>query len=298
MSSLPAPHAPPHLSLPVTDLPRCQPALLSGVTGGWLQWSAVALAARFGETRTFDLGLASGARASIGDVLLAAASGRSEPYIFDEDALAELDAEYSTDAAALPFPRADGLLEYLSSSHALRPAWRWLLIGPPGAGISVHQDPHATAAWNALLSGRKRWVMLPPATPIGVVLPSQAGAAPGAAGAALPASEATAAAWMANVLPGLRSRAHALGLLEFDQVPGEVLYVPPGWWHAALTTETSVAVTHNFLDTAGFAEALQRLEGAGDVERALAAAWRARAGAAVGGGLSTVATTALTADCG
>jgi len=44
-----------------------------------------------------------------------------------------------------------------------RPDWRWLLIGAKRSGSSLHKDPLSTSAWNSLLQGRKRWVMIHPA---------------------------------------------------------------------------------------------------------------------------------------
>ena len=46
-----------------------------------------------------------------------------------------------------------------------RPAWRWLIAGPARSGSSWHKDPNCTSAWNALITGRKRWLLAPPHAP-------------------------------------------------------------------------------------------------------------------------------------
>lgn len=50
-----------------------------------------------------------------------------------------------------------------------RPDYRWLIAGPARSGSSFHVDPNCTSAWNATVSGKKKWIMFPPGeTPPGV----------------------------------------------------------------------------------------------------------------------------------
>lgn len=349
-----------------------RPCVLRGLTDEWDaargRWSVGALCARF-PGHQWDMGLESGVTTSLPAFVAEAragapADGAPRRYIFDDtfgEALPELLRDF---AVPRIFPtEAQDPLTYLSTVPALRPRYRWLLVGLPGSGFTIHQDPFATSAWNALLEGgAKRWVLLPPSTPLGLVLPSLAGregelagggggaqeqeqeqpaprpapgynpnqpqepppywAAPDSedgasdAGVELPEEEASAAGWFAHVLPGLRRRAAGeyglasdedLGLLDFVQRPGDVVFIPAGWWHVALTLPpeeggagggaggaagsppphthggehraVTVAVTYNYLPAVRLEEALAKLA-ARPGGAASAFRWCARAAAA------------------
>ena len=131
-----------------------------------------------------------------------------------------------------------------------RPPYRWVVIGPPRSGSSVHVDPLATSAWNALISGHKRWALYPPNSgltkqdlkPKGVGLDGES------------------VTWFQRMYPKTRGKewTEQKGFpkpMDCVQKPGEIMYVPDGWWHAVLNLDHTVAVTQNVVTTARFPKA-------------------------------------------
>jgi len=160
------------------------------------------------------------------------------PSWFVADALAPCRGE-GGDEGALPFE------------------WRWLLLGGKGGGTRWHIDPHLTSAWNALTAGgAKRWSLLPPPPP------------GGGSNASAPTLARLAAY---SPLEYAQRRAAAPAALEprplaCVQRPGEMMFVPGGWWHTVLNLEDNVAYTQNLVlpvarDVAASATALRAFLG-------------------------------------
>ena len=123
-----------------------------------------------------------------------------------------------------------------------RPPYRWVVIGPPRSGSSVHVDPLATSAWNALISGRKRWCLFPPTRGLTKAKLKPKGR-----------TRRRTVTWFRKMYP--RARSHAWSgprPMDCVQHPGEIMYVPDGWWHAVLNLDHTVAVTQNVVGSSRF----------------------------------------------
>ncbi|RKO97070.1 hypothetical protein CXG81DRAFT_12627, partial [Caulochytrium protostelioides] len=152
-------------------------------------------------------------------------------YLFDKD------MHHATDVATFPVPAVFSEDWFHVLGPAGRPDFRWLIVGPARAGSTFHIDPNATSAWNAVITGRKRWILFPPGvTPPGVY-PSEDG------------GEVTTPEcivdWWISYLP--IARAQAMPFVEGTCAAGEMIFVPSGWWHAVINLDASVAITQNFV---------------------------------------------------
>lgn len=129
-----------------------------------------------------------------------------------------------------------------------------LLVGCRRSGSYPHVDPTYTAAWNWLLDGVKRWCMFPPHVPREVICGKDAAdvgnnrESDAASSIEAQLTGNGVGYWWREQFPKLRARADELGMVEVLQQPGEIIYVPQGWWHAVINvSEWTVAVTHNLV---------------------------------------------------
>jgi histone arginine demethylase JMJD6 len=121
-----------------------------------------------------------------------------------------------------------------------RPPFRWVLAGPARSGTGMHIDPLYTSAWVTLLQGKKRWMMFPPHTPGESV------------GMAEDIPQLESVHWFLKYYDLVTGSSWAGPKpLEVLQLPGDTVYVPPGWLHVVLNIEQTFTVTHNFASRHG-----------------------------------------------
>merc|ERR1712032_594115 len=107
-----------------------------------------------------------------------------------------------------------------------------------------HIDPLETAAWNTLVSGRKRWVVFPPSEESPqFVYDNEHDELEDMADDDISDS---ASHWMHYRYGRSRSSCQ-LTYYDFIQHPGETVYIPNGWWHNVVNLEFAIALTENFV---------------------------------------------------
>jgi histone arginine demethylase JMJD6 len=155
-------------------------------------------------------------------------------YIFDSTLVEKTTLKHDF---IVPYIFSEDLLKYAGKSR--RPPHQWMCIGGPRSGTSIHVDPLGTSAWNALVCGHKRWAMFPPGSVPEEVLK--------------PKGVNSAARWFDVVWPKtLLDSWEYHKPLHVVQGPGDVIFVPSGWWHVVINLDFTVAVTENFCSTANF----------------------------------------------
>jgi len=138
-----------------------------------------------------------------------------------------------------------------------RPDHRWIIMGPSRSFSNFHIDPNCTHAWNAPIVGRKRWIFYPPGTNPPGVYPS-----PNGDDVVMPISLGE---WfLTHYNDHVKQRNNpdiSKRPLECTACPGDILFVPHGWWHCVLNIDDgmSVALTQNYVSQSNLPDVLRFL---------------------------------------
>ncbi|ETV95614.1 hypothetical protein H310_11044 [Aphanomyces invadans] len=216
------------------------PVILTNVVTKWpalSRWTDAYLAATCKDTPFY----AGGFTMSIAKYTAYARTLRDDQplFIFDKhfaSTVPQLAADYT-----VPAYFHDDLFPLLGETE--RPDYRWLIFGPEGSGSSFHIDPNSTCAWNAVLRGRKKWIMFPP----DVVPP---GVHPSVDGGEV-STPVSLMEWFVTFYPQIKSLKDPVhgGVRHLEGVceAGEMIFVPRGWWHIVLNLDESLAITQNYV---------------------------------------------------
>lgn len=218
---------------------RSRPVLLEGCTEGWPAvrlWEKEALLGRFGDV-PFTVGPCD---LPLREFYAYASNNLDDTPLFVFDRLFPKRAPALLQDYEVPAVfRGRDLFDLLGDA---RPDFRWLLIGNKCSGSKWHVDPNKTSAWNAVVRGRKRWLLLPPGCPPPGVKPSRDGA-----DVTQPVSLLE---WFAHFYSELRSTAARNPTWDLKEVtcgPGQAVFVPCGWWHCVLNLDDdTIAITQNY----------------------------------------------------
>ena len=111
--------------------------------------------------------------------------------------------------------------------------------------MGLHQDLGHTAAWNAQVTGLKRWALVSPEYSDFVY-------------------QGKVCAFKPNKVRYPRFRKAAVW--EGEVGAGEILFIPPAWWHQTVNLQTGFAITANFVDRTNYQVVLSCLEEAEEFE--------------------------------
>lgn len=223
-----------------------KPVILTGLIDDWqaLKWTPRGMAERFGDVSvelTPDQSTVEGTKeSSLSDYVKALERGEAEKdyltsWCFRRDC-PELLADFE-----IPYLFADDWTEEMERKNDML----WLFLGGKGSGMGLHQDLGHTAAWNAQVTGLKKWALISPEDSDFVY-------------------EGKVCAFKPNRVRYPRFRKAEVWLGEV--AGGEVLFIPPAWWHQTVNLETGFAITANYVDQTNYQIVLDCLKEAEEDE--------------------------------
>lgn len=145
----------------------------------------------------------------------------------------------------------DDMLKY--AREADLPATRCFNLGPPLAGQRIQTNPLQCNLWSALVHGSRRWCLFPHHVPQDLLCNDHKGRKERRID--------SASAWFEKVYPKTQSSRwpRYFKPLEILQAPGEVVFVPAGWWYVAINLDVSVVVLQHHCSPSKLPQAWPRL---------------------------------------
>ncbi|KAL5109171.1 2-oxoglutarate and iron-dependent oxygenase JMJD4 [Taenia crassiceps] len=129
---------------------------------------------------------------------------------------------------------SDWLNEFYEFRTDCEDDFRFVYIGPKGTWTPLHTDVYCSYSWSANILGRKRWWVFPPGEERKLIVSHSGQLPPDISGRDF-------------ADPGTRD-SDLPQCYVFDQQPGEMFFVPSGWYHQVLNLTDCVSINNNWLN--------------------------------------------------
>lgn len=163
-------------------------------------------------------------------------------YLFDKDFCKDTDlgGDFTT-------PDIFSHNDFFGVLGETRPDYQWLIIGPERSASTFHIDPNSTSAWNAVITGKKKWILYPPHMIPPGVYPHENGS--------YVTSPLSLPEWYLSFY-NASDFSKGKGPIECVCSAGEIIFVPNNWWHAVINLEGIFDCFHyrNYSNNAEFRE--------------------------------------------
>ncbi|KAL2608509.1 hypothetical protein R1flu_027082 [Riccia fluitans] len=123
--------------------------------------------------------------------------------------------------------------------------YRFVYMGPKGTWTPLHADVFRSYSWSGNVCGRKRWFLLPP---------EQVHLSYDRFGRDTVYDVCSEVS--AQQFPGFCETRW----IECNQGPGEILFVPSGWFHQVINVEDTISINHNWLNACNISWAWKLLK--------------------------------------
>ncbi|CAG5116003.1 unnamed protein product [Candidula unifasciata] len=251
------------------------PVIITDVIPTWpaANWSAKTLKAKYGEARvammTYNILNQSdygkdreGYSVPLGIFLdhINVSSHRSWTYLQDEVFLAQY-PELRAQVLETIYTREDFFNLF---PKEIRP-WDCLLLwGTSYSRSTLHIDPYNWTGTNAVFSGQKRWKLL---------LPGQDGLLSvhqdATCGFPLECQKYNSKYDTYVETDQMKRKLKKLKYLEVDQMPGEMLFIPTGWFHQAFNVVPTLAVSGELMNRNNYLAVLEEIFQIGNLPRSV-----------------------------
>jgi len=129
----------------------------------------------------------------------------------------------------------------------IRPWNAMLLWGTRYSRSTLHIDPYNWTGTNAVLRGRKAWKLFPPGQDHLLYVPSGR-----SSGFPLDCPKYQSQIDTFDYDPKKFPLFKKAKYIEFDQLPGEMLFIPTGWFHQAYNREETLAISSQVWNTQNY----------------------------------------------